>query len=101
MRTAIRLDAEAITRACELHGVQRLRVFGSVLTPRFDPATSDVDFLVTFLPDREDLFHDFFEFKSDLEGIVGTDIDLIMERALKNPYFKASALSGAQDLYAA
>ncbi|WP_291279295.1 nucleotidyltransferase domain-containing protein [Galactobacter sp.] len=101
MQTAIHLDVDAIARACEEHGVERLRVFGSVLTDRFDPASSDVDFLVTFLPGREDLFHDYFEFKSDLERIVGNDIDLIMERAVKNPYFKAAALKGSQDVYAA
>lgn len=101
MGTVAFLDTEAIRAACEKHGVLRLRVFGSALTDRFDEQTSDVDFLVTFLPDRENLFHDFFDLKVELEEILGRKVDLISERAIKNPFFKASALESAQDLYAA
>lgn len=95
------LDREAIARACEQHGVERLRVFGSVLTDHFDPKTSDVDFLVTFHLGREDLFRDYFDLKRDLEQIVGREVDLVTERSVKNPFFKASAFSEAQDIYAA
>lgn len=81
--------------------MERLRVFGSVLTDRFDPQTSDVDFLVTFQPGRENLFHDYFDLKFELERIVGRGVDLVMERSVKNPFFRASAVETAQDLYAA
>ena len=101
MEAAASLDSEAIRRACERYGVERLRVFGSVLTDRFDPETSDVDFLVTFQRDRENLYHDYFDLKFELERIVGTGVDLVVERSVKNPFFKASALENAQDLYAA
>jgi len=37
VEAAVPLDVEAIRRACERHGVERLRVFGSVLTDHFDP----------------------------------------------------------------
>ncbi len=50
MIAATLLDPAVIARACERHGVLRLRVFGSALTDRFDPARSDVDFLVDFRP---------------------------------------------------
>lgn len=101
MDTARRLDIEAIRRACERYGVRRLRVFGSTLTDRFDPETSDIDFLVDFQPDRADIFHDYFDLKFELQRIVGREIDLVMERSVKNPFFKASALGSARDLYAA
>lgn len=100
METAVLLDIDAIRRACEQYGVERLRIFGSVLTDRFDPDTSDVDFLVAFLPERENLFHDYFELKFELERILGRGVDLVMERSVKNPFFKASALGSAQDVYA-
>ncbi|QTX06276.1 nucleotidyltransferase domain-containing protein [Agromyces archimandritae] len=95
------LDTEAIRRACERHGVERLRVFGSVLTDRFDPETSDVDFLVAFRPGRQNLYDDFFGLKAELERIVGRGVDLVVERSMKNPFFRASVLGSAQDLYAA
>lgn len=101
METAVFLDAEAIQRACRQHGVERFRIFGSVLTDRFDPQTSDVDFLVTFQPGRENVFDDYFDLKFELERIVGRGVDLVMERSVKNPFFRASAVGTAQDLYAA
>ena len=88
-----------IAGACEEHGVARLRVFGSALTDRFDAQRSDVDFLVDFLPGREDAFRDYFDLKQDLERIVGRDVDLVVARAVRNPYFRASAFGSAQDLY--
>lgn len=101
MDVALLLDIDAIRKACERFGVERLRVFGSVLTERFNPEVSDIDFLVTFKQDRENLFHDYFDLKSELERIVGRGVDLVMERSLKNPFFKASAYGSAQNVYAA
>ncbi len=40
MTTAIELDVDAIAAVCLRYGVERLRVFGSVLTDRFDPAAA-------------------------------------------------------------
>lgn len=37
------LDLDAISRACQRFGVERLRIFGSALTDRFDPEGSDID----------------------------------------------------------
>lgn len=101
MVTAVLLDTEEIKRACERYGVERLRVFGSVLTDRFDPERSDVDFLVDFIPQNDNLFNDYFDLKAELERIVARNVDLIDASAVRNPYFKASAFGSAQDLYAA
>ncbi len=101
MNTATLLDIEAIRRACEQRGVQRLRVFGSVLSDRFDPEHSDIDFLVDFLPDRGDVFDDYFGLREALAEIVGGEVDLVVARAVRNPYSKASAFASAQDVYAA
>jgi predicted nucleotidyltransferase len=99
--SAIPLDLDAIARACQQFGVRRLRIFGSALTDRFDPSTSDVDFLVDFLPGRGDYFHDYFDLKTELERIFGRDVDLVDAGAVRNPYFAKSAFSSAQDVYAA
>jgi len=96
-----RFDVAAVQTACERYGVDRLRVFGSAVTDRFDPETSDIDFLVSFLPGRENLYDDYFGLKFELERIAGRAVDLVMERALKNPFFRASAFRSAQDVYAA
>jgi predicted nucleotidyltransferase len=101
MVTAVPLDTDAISRASERFGVRRLRVFGSVLTEHFDPATSDVDFLVEFLPGRPDRLDDYLGLKEALARITGRDVDLVVADAVRNPYFRASAFSRAHEVYAA
>lgn len=94
------LDRDAIRRAAERHGVAELAVFGSVVAGDFG-AESDVDFLVDFLPDRLDPFEDFFSLRDDLREILERDVDLVVKRSIRNPYFRESALSQAEILYAA
>lgn len=47
-----------------------------MLTERFDLQTSDVDFLVTFQAGRENVFHDYFDLKFELERIVGRGVEV-------------------------
>lgn len=94
------LDRDAIRRAAERHGVAELAVFGSVVAGDFG-AESDVDFLVDFLPDRLDPFEDFFSLRDDLREVLERDVDLVVKRSIRNPYFRESALSQAEILYAA
>ena len=88
------------SRACKQHGVERLRIFGSALTDRFDPQESDIDFLVDFAPGNVNLFDDYFDLKFELEHITGRPVDLIDASAVRNPYFRAAAFGTAQELYA-
>ena len=67
----------------------------------FDQQTSDVDFLVDFLPGRGGLLHDYFQLKEDLERIVGRKVDLVDANAVRNPYFARTAFGSAEELYAA
>ena len=101
MSAAAPLDLAAIRRACERHGVRRLRLFGSALSDRFDPARSDIDFLVDFFPGRGDAFGDYFGLREELVDITGREVDLVVARSVRNPYFNASVLEPAKDVYAA
>ena len=72
---------------CKYH-VKRLELFGSATNSDFSD-TSDLDFLVEFQPGTNlgpwlSLYQDL---KSDLEGVLGRKVDLVMAKALKNPYF--------------
>ena len=95
------LDLDAIVRACKLYGVERLRIFGSALSDRFDPEASDIDFLVDFASGNANLFHDYFDLKFELERITGHPVDLVDASAVRNPYCRATAFASAQELYAA
>lgn len=98
MDAAAMLDLAAIARACKRYGVERLRVFGSALTDRFDPEISDIDFLVDFAAGNTNLFNDYFDLKFELEGITGRPVDLVDASAVRNTHFKA-ALGADRQLY--
>jgi predicted nucleotidyltransferase len=99
--TALNLDRDVIASLCRAHNVTRLRLFGSAIRGDFDPALSDVDFLVEFAVHTPDLFDAYFGLKEDLEALVGRPVDLVMSNAVANPYFAKSALDSAEELYAA
>lgn len=101
MDSTLVLEREAIAAACRAHGVQRLRLFGSAASGRFDPSRSDVDVLVEFAAGTRDPFDAYFGLKEDLERILGREVDLVMANAVQNPHFAASALAEAEELYAA
>ncbi|TAM70196.1 MAG: DNA polymerase subunit beta [Microbacteriaceae bacterium] len=67
---------------------------------RYGSRTSDVDFLIDFLPGRGSYFHDYFDLKAELKHIVGREVDLVDAGGVKNPFFAKSAFESAQDVYA-
>lgn len=75
---------------CKLHKVNKLYVFGSILTPRFNE-DSDVDLLVNFNSeiDYNNYADNYFDFYNSLKTLFGRDVDLVDESSLRNPYFKA------------
>lgn len=76
---------------CHRFHVRRLEAFGSAASGEFDPARSDIDFVVEFDPNhRDDVFGDYFTLKEELELLFGLSIDLVVERAMRNPNFRAS-----------
>ena len=79
---------EHIAALCRKHRVRHLYAFGSVLTPRFTEQ-SDVDFLVDFKTEEiADYLTNFFELKYALEETLGREVDLVEEKAVRNPIFK-------------
>jgi predicted nucleotidyltransferase len=72
--------------------VKRLEVFGSAATDRFDPARSDVDFLVEFDDLAPDEYADaYFGLLKGLEELFGRSVELIMPSAVRNKYFLMSS----------
>ena len=79
---------DALRQLCERYAVTRLELFGSATGDRFDPAKSDLDFLVDFGEHSTmNLFVRYFDFEEALETLFGYSVDLVMVGALKNPYF--------------
>lgn len=74
---------------CRQYKVSKLYAFGSILTPRFNDE-SDVDILVNFSPEinHDNYADNFFDLYYALRALFGREVDLVDERAVKNPYFK-------------
>jgi len=94
---------EELGHLCRQYHVKRLEVFGSALTGEgFDPVKSDLDFLVEFLPLQPGQHADaYFGLLEDVEKLFDRHIDLVMPRAIKNPYFLESINKARKVLYAA
>lgn len=93
----------AIEMLCRRYNVARLEVFGSAVEGDFNPARSDVDFLVEFRAGQDlgPWLSHYFEFKSDLESLLNRTVDLVMPKAMRNPYFIREVNRTRRVLYAA
>lgn len=79
-----------IIKLCETYKVKSLYAFGSVLTGDINKE-SDIDLIVDFSEIAvEDYADNYFDFKFSLQDIFKRPVDLLEEKAIKNPYFKKS-----------
>jgi predicted nucleotidyltransferase len=70
------------------------------LTDRFNNE-SDIDLIVDFSNiDVEDYADNYFDFKFSLQEILNRTVDLLEEKAIKNPYFKQSVTKQRQLIFA-
>ena len=69
----------------------------------FDPATSDLDFIVEFRADQDlgPWLQNYFAFRDALSDLFGYPVDLVMSSAMKNPYFIREANRTRRLLYGA
>jgi len=97
---AARQDLESL---CRRFGVSRLWVFGSALSERWEPASSDLDFLVEFGPPPKgvDLFAQQFVLQVELERLLGRRVDLVDRTAIRRPLFREKVEREKQEVYAA
>lgn len=88
-----------IDNLCKSYKVKTLYAFGSVLTDNFHK-DSDIDLIVDFANiDVADYADNYFDFKFSLQEILKRPIDLLEEKAIKNPYFRQSVNQQRQLVY--
>lgn len=99
----IREHEEALRRLCVRFDVVRLRLFGSALTDRWDPATSDLDFLVEYGPRYRELdpWDRLVGLQTELTDLFARRVDVVNLAFAKNPLFVENALGNSQVIYAA
>ena len=92
-------NIDQIRALCDKHKVARLFVFGSVLTDKYKKS-SDIDFLVDFSDvDLFDYTDNYFDLKNALEHLLKRQVDLLEDKAIKNPYLRKSIDSSKQMIY--
>lgn len=99
MEPRIPIDRERIALLCHKWQVDELAFFGSVLRRDFGP-DSDVDVLITFRAGAPWSLWDLHTIRGELEEIFGKRVDLVEEKALRNPFRRRAILSGKQVIYA-
>lgn len=69
------------------YGVQRAYAFGSVVKGNLRE-DSDVDFIIHFPEDMDYVSYadNYFALAHSLEDLLKTNVDLVMEKTLRNPY---------------
>ncbi len=88
-----------LKQLCSKYNVSQLYIFGSATNDSFHK-DSDIDFLVTFgAIELNDYADNYFDFKFSLENLFDRKIDLLEEKAIKNPFLKESIDSSKKLLY--
>jgi len=85
---------EALAELCRRFHVRTLDVFGSAVSGRFDPARSDIDFLVEFEDPRG-----WLGLEQGLAALFGRPVDVLGESSLKNPFLRRSVQATKRRLF--
>jgi predicted nucleotidyltransferase len=103
MHAEIAAKRDALIALCERYDVARLEVFDSAARGvDFDPAASDVDFLVEFkLGSRLKPLEQFFGLAHALKDLLGRQIDPIESSAVRNPFIRAAIDRSREVVYGA
>ena len=98
-RLAARRDA--IAALCRRFGVIALDVFGSAAGGRFDPSSSDYDFIARFAASDagESLGRRYVAFSEALEALLGRPVDVMTDHPIANPYLRAAVAASRQPFY--
>ncbi len=102
-KIAIPIPDSALADFCRRWKIRELALFGSVLSNAFGPA-SDVDVLVTFLPEAEWSLLDHIRMEQELSALLGRQVDLVSKRAIErseNWLRRRAILESAEVVYAA
>lgn len=92
-------NIESLKELCNHYNVDKMYLFGSALTTNFTDK-SDIDILVKFKPiELSGYFENYMGFKDNLESLLGREVDLLEEQALKNPILIRSINKSKELIY--
>lgn len=98
----VHVPARAVAAFARSHGIERLELFGSILTPTFGP-TSDVDVLATYAPDRTPSLLELADHETELAAMLRRPVDLVTRAGIERSESarrRTAILDSARTLYA-
>ena len=98
----VKLPRSRLGAFCKRWQVAELAVFGSALREDFHPE-SDIDILVSFLPNAHPSLFDLVRMQNELEAIFNRKVDLVERKAIEdseNYIRRKNILSTARVIYA-
>ena len=98
-RVRISIPKKELKEFCRRYQVDRLALFGSVLSQNFR-RDSDVDVLVSFEPDAHVGFLTLSRMQRELSELFKRKVDLVLMDGLK-PVIRDSVLANIEEVYAA
>jgi uncharacterized protein len=100
LRPGLSIDENAFVELCKSHGVKSMALFGSTLRDDFN-SSSDIDFLVEFLPDRPVGMLEVAEFELQLSQLLGNrEVEIRTPRDLSS-LFREEVQRHARPMYEA
>lgn len=101
MHQVVAEQREGLAELCRCYGVTRLEVFGSAARGvDFDPARSDVDFLVEFAPEVDLDLKRLLDMEEELGRLLGRSVDLVQRTAIEESrnYLRRKRILGDAEL---
>ena len=98
----IEISESRLREFCHRWQITELALFGSVLRSDFS-LESDVDFLVTYSPDKHREPWGYYPEQEEMEQLLGRKVDWITRKSVeeaRNPLFRSAALESAEVIYA-
>ena len=99
----LQVDSEKLKQFCQSNLIAELAVFGSILRDDFS-SNSDVDVLITYLPDAPRGLLEKVQLKDKFENRFRRPVELISKTSIENSYNwikRSSILNSCEVLYRA
>lgn len=102
MKAAVSERASDLEHLCLRYNVKRLDLFGSAASGSHGKGAGDLDFLVEFQSLPAGAYADsYFGLLEALETLFGFPVDLVVDSAIRNPFFRQRVEETRTQLYAA
>lgn len=99
---AVSEQASELEKLCVHYHVERLDLFGSAASGGHREGASDMDFLVEFRPLPAGAYADaYFGLLEALERLFEGHVDLVVDSAIRNPFFRQRVEETRTQIYAA